>query len=492
MSKTFHRPRVVFTGVMSLRLLLLVAAVTRSVPIAEATDLIAARNKMEGPEIETTFIQPRCASTASVSFIQKGHKRGRSAAFEDNSGQLDPSVTMQTKMDEQTPGQEGHEGRKEFKEPPGTPPLQNRATFNGSVLTGLDNEHVGTSLQFLRPHRLSKCRGYKKIPFAITNIPGKNRGSQLEYSYHSSGHGNRLYLLKDVVFCDHRWLPWVIKGTKLNYKRFQSAVKTYMNRNKLKNVLYHLHGFANNPKSPYDAIYNYNKKKVALGIPIQWRNKWGQPKTSSYPRDRDTNAIIMGKLLAKNFAIFNADYKQSIMCHSMGNWVFRVFAQKVTNPLRVFEAAFMVAADVRTDLFSNHFNKKAPRTKHEEELDEFNALVQQESDTPPKDKWAKEEFEPDGGYAITKIAKMTHVVWNKWDVALKIREGFKMPFVPHIKRALGRFGDAGEHWMKLEYFKQRVFFHDFSPKLEDWGVQHNYQWDKVATDLYRQFMAMGE
>jgi len=478
-----------FIGMMSLRLLLLAAAVTMSVPMPQGGIELVTQGRITEEITLMASTQPMCASTASVSFMQKGRKRGRSAAFEEGSDQHDPSLTRQTKMltnmvDKQPPGLEGQEGQKEG--PPGEPMSQNRkAVFNGSVVTGLDNEPVVVSLQS-GPRRLSKCKGYKKVPFAITNIPGKNRGPKLEYSYHSTGYSNRLYFLKDVELCEPRWLPWVIKGTRLDHNGFQREVKTYMNRNKLKHVLYYLHGFSTAPKTPFKQIYDYNKKGIALGIPIQWRNKWGQYATG-YPHDRDTHAVIMGKQLARNFAAFKADYKQSIMCQSLGNWVFRVFALKVAKPEQVFDHAFMVAADVRSDLFSNDFNKKAPRTKHEEELDEFNALVQQEHDTP--DGWAKEEFEPDGGYAITKIAKMTHVVWNKWDSALKIREGTKLPFGPRIKRALGRFGDQGKQWMQLEYFKQRVLFHDFSPIVEHWGVQHVYQWRKESTDLYKKFMA---
>ena len=92
-----------------------------------------------------------------------------------------------------------------------------------------------------------------------------------------------------------------------------------------------------------------------------------------------------------------------------------------------------------------------------------------------------DETKPNGGYAITKIAESTHVLWNKRDSALGIRESFNRGLSPEFRRALGKFGDQSEEMMD-EYFEDKIMFHDFTQERK--SNSHGYQWDDISVDLF--------
>ena len=98
------------------------------------------------------------------------------------------------------------------------------------------------------------------------------------------------------------------------------------------------------------------------------------------------------------------------MCHSMGNYVFRVFAQNVGSPALVFNNLYMVAADARMDMFGTDFNPGAPRNAVATAV--AAPAAQNYVDIPDS------ELQENGGYDITKIASHVHVVWNLGDHAL--------------------------------------------------------------------------
>lgn len=314
------------------------------------------------------------------------------------------------------------------------------------------------------------------IPFAITNIAAKNiDDGKVKYNYHSSGSPDKLFFLKDVTLCDFRWYPYNIIGTKLSESEFKREVKTYLDKNGYDHVLYNIHGFNVSPYWSFKDSWDWNKKhKEYLTIPIQWRNKWGAY-FFSYEHDRDKKAPLMGKQLAKSAGVFNTDYDTSIMCHSMGNYVFRVFAQNVQQPSILFRNFFSVAADARMDMFSSDFNPLAASQSHEGELP---AVPGQDLEGPTDD-----ELKENGGYAISKLARNTHVIYNRGDHALHVRETFQIGWGDNVRKALGKFGDQSEKEMD-EYFDNKVKFHDFSRKVEYIGIEHNYQWYQVCKNLY--------
>lgn len=226
-------------------------------------------------------------------------------------------------------------------------------------------------------------------------------------------------------------------------------------------------------------FFEGEEKKGSLVIPINWRNNWGKL-GSSYEYDRNISAIRAGKQLAEVPDVFDTTVPVSIMCHSMGNYVFRVMAQNVEKPKEVFQNLFMVAADARMDMFSTDFNPGAPRSKKALVGDSNTKVnVDFEAIDIPKD-----ELKENGGLAITKVTKHTHVVWNRGDHALLIREAFQIGWGDNIRKALGKYGDQSEQLTTLDYFKSRVTFHDYSSIIEHFGIEHNYQWMDPLKELY--------
>ena len=336
---------------------------------------------------------------------------------------------------------------------------------------------TSSASQNLRSEK-KKCRGYTQIPFAITNIEGKHNGNKLEYGYHSDRPVEALYFLKDVVLCDYVWRPYVITGTKRTETEFKDDVKNYLKGSKYDQVLYNIHGVNVSPNASFKGAAN--NMQDFLVIPIQWRNLWGLS-LPSYETDRNNAAPKAGKLLAKSFDVFRVDYKISIMCHSMGNWVFRVFAQNVVEPEVVFHNFFSVAADARMDMFWPSFNPGVKDKRSYQETDSVGEVL----DLP------KIELVPNGGLAITQIAQNTHVIWNKGDHALAVREQFQIGAGSSVRMALGKYGDQAEKGTTQTYFKERVQYHDFSKIIEHLGIEHNYQWFKECKAEYTEYKDKG-
>lgn len=327
-----------------------------------------------------------------------------------------------------------------------------------------------------------QCSGYKYIPFAITNIAAKDVGNgKVRYGYHSNGYPKKLFFLKDVILCDAWWSPYEITGTKLDPDQFKAEVKKYIDSDTSKyHVLYNIHGWSEEPLSSYDQAAKYNDNNHDyLVIPIQWRSTWGPTKMLEYESMRNNRAPLMGKLLAEKSSVFQADYPTSIMCHSMGNYVFRVFAQNVSNPTTMFRNFFSVAADARMDMFSSEFN---PDTNISYEVSKKASLADTQGLDIPAD-----ETRPNGGIAISKVATNSHIVWNWGDHALLIRETFQMGFGDGLRKALGKYGWESEEAMDA-FFVDKVKFHDFSATVREFGVEHLYQWYTATQDLYKLYI----
>ena len=119
-------------------------------------------------------------------------------------------------------------------------------------------------------------------------------------------------------------------------------------------MLYNIHGVNVDPKSSFKGVYDYMDGNGAdtniLMISISWRNRWGA-QIASYEFDRNNSAPRAGRQLAAKFSAFSSSVPTSITCHSMGNYVFCIFAQNAGSPAIVFNNLYMVAADARMDMF---------------------------------------------------------------------------------------------------------------------------------------------
>jgi len=337
------------------------------------------------------------------------------------------------------------------------------------------------------------CEGEKTIPFMVTNVKLTEAGDEHYWGFYSDNFEEEMKFLKNIRYCpDAGWMSsYRIYGELISPEAYKREVESHVESSDVyDHVLYAIHGVNNEPKSSFDGAFNFNDNRGAatkyLVIPINWRNRWGT--TSTYEWDRNNSAPRAGRQLAAKSDVFKSSVSTSVMCHSQGNWVFRVMAQNIQGPEQMFENVFMVAADARMDMFSTEFNPEAPQDMEAKgNTDSDDLLAENYLDIP------EIELRLNGGYAISKLTSHTHVLWNRRDGALDTREWFQMGIdcggidCSRVMRALGRVGDESEALTTLPYFMSRVTYHDFTATDTGGGNEHSYQWLQPAVDLYVQY-----
>ena len=89
------------------------------------------------------------------------------------------------------------------------------------------------------------------------------------------------------------------------------------------------------------------------------------------------------------------------------------------------------------DMFGTDFNPRAPRNvvAAGEAAAVAAPAAQNYVDIPDS------ELQENGGYDITKIASHVHVVWNRGDHALMVRESVQIGWGDHVRKAIGKYGD---------------------------------------------------
>ena len=337
------------------------------------------------------------------------------------------------------------------------------------------------------------CPGLKTIPFMMANAALSPDGDEFYFGEHSHGDSDEMRFLKNVRYCPDAGSLYTyrIYGEPVSSEDFKSAVEEEVNTNPaIDHVLYNIHGVSVDPAGSFDGGWNFPQDYSDTGylvIPISWWNLWsgGLLSNAMYDINRNQYAPPAGLQLAAQFDVFRSSVPTSLMVHSMGNWVTRNMAQNIENPELVFDNLWMVAADARMDMFGTDFNPAAPRDTEAKKSTEAAAVY---LDIPQR------ELVENGGYAITKIARHVHVLWNGGDMALSIREGFQLGSnfgnIEHpdrIRKALGKYGDQSEILTTLPYFQERVTYHDFSRAIEATGLEHSYQWNPLAVDLYVEY-----
>lgn len=359
--------------------------------------------------------------------------------------------------------------------------------------------------------RSSNCE--KSIPFMATNVEIQYDGQETFFNFYSDTFENEFNFFKEVQFCPDAGTgsAYRIYGTKVSPQEFKAEVKKFLDSSQglYDHVLYAVHGFQNDPKNSFDQGYNFiskyaeNKTNATnagyLPIPVCWRNKWGAY-VVSYDYDRNNFAPVAGKALASGFDVFDSSYNASLVAHSQGNYVLRVMAQNFPDtikPKQVFENIFMVAADARSDMFSTEFNPAAPKNNISDAI-VLHPLALAVTDGVGADNdldyeqvyldLPEDETKKNGGYAITLLTKHIHVLWNKYDKALAVRETFQIPCLfcdkHEFRNALGKYGDRAEGMMELSYFKDNVTFHDLSQTIKGFG--HGYAWEEAAVNIYKE------
>ena len=343
---------------------------------------------------------------------------------------------------------------------------------------------VASLRQDFHCHKL--CKGEQNLPFMVTNVKLTQEGQEHYWGYHSNSAEDEFKYFKNVRYCPDAgaFYAYRIYGQLISKEQFKTEVDAFMASSPMyDHVLFNIHGFNVNPEPSFLGAQEFNRdhgpETGYFVIPINWRNVWGM-NFPSYEYDRNTYAIQAGKSLAAQVDMFQLSAKTSILCHSMGNYVFRVMAQETGNPEQVFENVFMVAADARMDMFSTEFNPDAPGAS--ESIGATNVFDAHTSyaDIPA------EELRKNGGLAITELTNHVHVAWNLGDHALLGREVFQIGFGDTVRKALGKYGGQAEALTTLPYFTERVTYHDMSKVIEEFGIEHNYQWSSPLITMYEE------
>jgi hypothetical protein len=262
-----------------------------------------------------------------------------------------------------------------------------------------------------------------------------------------------------------------------------------------KHVLLHVHGFGVKPADAMKGCADYNKRADPkyFAIPVVWDTTKGD--VFKYGSDRRELAPEAGKAFADLLDLImmhGSSRKWSIMCHSMGNYVLRTLAQlrhvdAQENPeprKAVFENIFMVAADVRADLFHSDINDYDPHTYPEIGPSTYLQVYIQ---SPKKFDIGKKN----PGLDIASLAKnTTHVLWSRKDKALLARRSQKRwvgvtdDGKKITTKALGANGDRDGKI--LEQLKALVDFHKCDSFNRESPIFHGYHWSDGAIKIYEE------
>jgi len=314
------------------------------------------------------------------------------------------------------------------------------------------------------------------VPFCITNVVlEKIEGSErVKFTRRTAGQSGEAHLLKNVDDKESHYEADVVQPEDA-----AAAIQEALAESGREEVLFYIHGWKNSCRDSVNKCVAMNNmeldpKKKFLVLPVFWAAGW---EDLMYRDERRVAAPEAGKDFrvlynTMAYALKDSTVKKSLICHSMGNFVLRIFAQghddlngDTKNP-PVFEDIFMVAADVRWDLFNEEFNQG-----HTEEVD-----------TNEKKENLKHSGYTDGGHKIVNLAKnKVHVLYNTGDKALLARQVWHSKGGSKVS-AIGRC--AGYAMDKLHPdFKDKVVFHHCN-YMTSFYPGHSYYPMKLAMQYY--------
>lgn len=288
--------------------------------------------------------------------------------------------------------------------------------------------------------------------------------------------------------------PKRIQGQPVYHARIatDADVERILNEQQADNVLLAVHGFSASPTDAMRGVQSYNKRpdRKYLAIPVIWDTS---ESLATYATDRRDLAPEAGEALLGLLRDMMEDphfqnrRRLSIMCHSMGNYVLRACAQmRRDNAPPVFDDIFMVAADVREDLFDMDAND------FPEDRNLGNSCSVEEFDV----------HVANPGLDVASLArKKVHVLWSRGDTALMVSHltkalklGRKEEGKRSVKnkritnRALGSHG-RGREAKTHPVLQDKVVFHDCG--RFNWGFPafHGYHWADGAVKIYESVLA---
>jgi len=227
--------------------------------------------------------------------------------------------------------------------------------------------------------------------------------------------------------------------------------------------LFCIHGWRVQPGTHLKKLKNLNQKKFTKGkfilVPVIWPSS-----KIKYENDRK-RSMRAGKAFAALKDKIECFSSKSLLCHSMGNRVLRHAADATFK----FDNIFMVAADVRHDLFHKDY------------------IRGNDNDEPEKER--------DDGLEICRMLSnrekgKVHVLYNGADYALNLSGWWPMTW----KSRLGSVSNNQKRtwyggWRKADLtdpeIKEFVVNKACNPHLTN-KLSHNYQFNDFAIRYYQE------
>lgn len=197
--------------------------------------------------------------------------------------------------------------------------------------------------------------------------------TNVEFTSLSPKSDNEIHLLKDVTQISRK----KFQGTLIdNTDEFKEYIYAYIKspEREFDSVVWYIHGYLNKPEfvmhwaqeqninPPYsNSEEETQRRERRLLIPYVWSNPWFYGPLSyclctCYAQD---GALALSQVpdLFTSSQEQHTIIKQSLMLHSMGNYLFSFFlsesfSEGKSHPSILFDNIFMVAPDVRYDLFT--------------------------------------------------------------------------------------------------------------------------------------------
>jgi len=317
----------------------------------------------------------------------------------------------------------------------------------------------------------------------LTNVDGED-SEKVRFSKETKNESDGAFILKNVVDKGKKY-----EADRVKPEDASAVIEKALSDSGREEVLFYVHGWRNSCRSAINTADEMNKldidvKKKFLVIPVVWAMTF---KDMDYVDDRteyapEAASDFLELYNALSEALKDSLVKKSVMCHSMGNFVLRVFAQahkkvlqdaQITNA-PVFDDIFMVSADVRWDLFSENLNSE----KSSEEM-----IPTLDVNTAADD--LIHENQKNGGRDIVNLAKNNvHVLYCTRDKALLTRQPFFVCKSGELEgSALGRCAGFAIDEVHPD-FKDKVGFHNCNYMGRFYGHNHTWHKCKLALQYY--------
>ncbi|KAL7578860.1 hypothetical protein ACA910_006838 [Epithemia clementina (nom. ined.)] len=210
-------------------------------------------------------------------------------------------------------------------------------------------------------------------------------------------------------------------------------------------LLFYIHGFSVTPEGAIEACAKYNarKNRKFIAVPIIWDTThfalaYKDDRKTLAPQAAETFGRSFGRI-AQLFPLFMSHGpKKYLMCHSMGNYILQGFAQSHRDSQATFEDIFMVASDVRQDIFDTEINNHNETSKPEYLMAAFANNVAKLV-FPSFSSSSDFDSIANPGKDIASLARnKVHVLWSKKDKALLARRLFQKS-ARKVRRATTKF-----------------------------------------------------